>query len=34
LYDAEKADANGKLNGNGASEETQKLNVDTQHPEA
>ena len=33
LYDAEKADANGKLNGNGT-EETQKLNVDTQHPEA
>jgi LPXTG-motif cell wall-anchored protein len=33
LYDAEKADANGKLNGNGA-EETQKLNADTQNPEA
>jgi len=33
LYDAEKAEANGKLNGNGT-EETQKLNVDTPHPEA
>ena len=32
LYDAEKAEANGKMNGNSA-EETQKLN-DTQHPEA
>ena len=34
LYDAEKADTNGKLNGNGATEETQKLNADTNHPEA
>ena len=31
LYDAEKADANGKLNGNGTTDETQKLNAEQTH---